>query len=373
MKLTAGCVLGLCFLVLVYYLHIGITTFPSEGDSLAYHIPVARMISSGEWMEPDAFEKPFYFYPAMGEALLSAMTGIGIPQNLFNVIGWVVLGLGVYGLSRRVSLNKESAVILSASSLMWPSVVRLLNNQTVDIWLAVWWTASVFWWEKSEMTKTQWVWLGIFMGMLCGIKVSGLLFAVVLLGAYVKKWTNLKRDRAVGFILALVGVGGFWYVRNQLLTGNPFYPATIFWWQGDSNFRLMEWAAWKTVFLYPNGMGVFVSAMVSEFLVWPVFLLAPLVIRNRWIGLGWLNFLVYLILPSWPTNVVSDLRYLFPAFIPLSVGVWTYVKGKKWEETLVILSVMSIAVEFAQLDFRPKLFSVAMLIPLLGWKFRRAK
>lgn len=374
MKALVWATLGLWFVMLVNFLYSGISTIPSEGDSLAYHIPISTMISTGKWMEPEAFEKPFFFYPAMGETLLSGITDAGIPENLFNVIGWTLLGFVIYGLSMRARLGRTLSLSLAVACLMWPSMVRLLNNQTVDIWVAVWWTASVYWLEKKgKMSVSGWMWQGVFLGMLCGTKVSGILFAVVLLVVYMKKWTAANFRQLIVFATAILIVGGFWYIRNTLLTGNPFYPATILGWQGSSNFHLMDWSPWKTLFIFPGGWRLFAEALISEFLMWPIILFSLILIRSRWILLGGLNFLVYLFLPSWPANMLSDLRYLFVAFIPLMIGVWSYAKRRGHEEMFLILTVMSVAVEFTQLDFRPKIFVMAMAIPVIGWYWYKTK
>jgi hypothetical protein len=77
-------------------------------------------------------------------------------------------------------------------------------------------------------------------------------------------------------------IGGWWYIRNWVLTGNPVYPETMLLWQGDPNFNLMSWKPWMVFLKYP---GLVISVFVSEYLIWNLLLLLPLVVRNG--GLFW--------------------------------------------------------------------------------------
>ena len=114
-----------------------------------------------------------------------------------------------------------------------------------------------------------------------------------------------------------------------------------------------------TVIRYP---GLLVSALVSEYLVWSLGLLAPLIIRNKLILLGLLNLTVFLILPSSYVNVVSDMRYNLVVFLPIFFSGWRWMAQRGRGEVMAILGGLSIVSEMTQMDFRPKMFVGLMVV-----------
>jgi hypothetical protein len=346
--------LGIWLLAAGYFAFLGVTTTPSEGDSLAYHLPIAGMVAEGKWFDKQEFVASIFYYPAMGETLVAVMMRLGLPLNLYNWLGWVLWTGVAYMLARRSGLPKNSAVILAAAAAMWPTVVRLINNQTVDIWLAVWWGAALLKLTKKARKLGDWIWLGIYLGMMAGTKYSGVLFAGGLLLVFRKDWWKSGWRKNLYWIIPAVVIGGFWYVRNWLLVGNPVYPETTLLWQGDPGFNLMIWKPWMVFLKYP---GLFISVFVSEYLLWNLLLPLPLVARNRWVVLGFMNLGIFLFfLPSWPVNIVSCLRYTFVAFLPLLIAGWQWMREKGREEKIAVAAVLCMAAELTQLDYRPKMF-----------------
>ena len=335
-------------LVLGYFVWNGVTTEPWEGDSLAYHIPIARNILEGKWGQ---FDNLLEYYPAAGEMILAGFIRLGIPLNLYNVAGWVVLFL----VCRRLGGN-----LFAAAVCLWPSVVRLIPTQTVDIWLAVFWAGSFLMLERKD-----WVGAGVVLGLLMGVKYSGVGYAGVLIAAALV-FGKIDFRKLLVVIGVMVLVGGFWYARNYWETGLPFYPA------GDSAFKMTEKRSWMIVTNYPAR---FVEAIISEYLLWPLVGLLVVVRNfifnskiNRLLFLAGGNFLVYLFVPAGVENIVSDLRYIFPVMIPLTWAVFEWARERGGQEKLGMLAVLAMAVEMTQLDFRPKLF-VIVLMTAAVWLF----
>ena len=364
-------VVSLWLLVVGYFLWWGAVNPVWEGDSLAYHIPIAGMMEDGGWMDRKNFKLPFYYYPAMGETLLAGWMTVGLPANWFNLAGWVVLAGVVYRLGRVMGLEKETATVAAAAMVMWPSVIRLIPTQTVDIWVGVWWGAALLQLTINNSkftTKKQiynLIWTGVYMGMLAGTKYSGPAFAAILIVFFRDKLRNHVRY----WLVPLVLIGGFWYARNWILTGNPVYPLDVSWlgWRGESGLTVFTG---KPLWTLIDSPGLMAEALVSEYLVWAGLLLLPLVVRNRWVWLGLVNFGVYLLLPSRPENIVSDLRYIYPAMIPLLLegGKWMAENGRK--EIFVLAAWMMMAVTMTQLDYHPKLFLFLILGIIAAWKFQ---
>src|SRR4030066_690766 len=93
--------IAIWFMVGMYFGYFGVVTKPWEGDSLAYHIPIARIISEGRWGDRAALSSPLYYYPGGSEALLAVMMRLGLPLNLFNVAGGGGVGILSAGVGRK--------------------------------------------------------------------------------------------------------------------------------------------------------------------------------------------------------------------------------------------------------------------------------
>ncbi|MDO8487981.1 MAG: hypothetical protein Q7S31_01570 [bacterium] len=328
--------------VLIYFTYIGLTTLPWEGDSLAYHLPISELIIRGKIFGPQLFSPSYFYYPATAETLLAGMLKVGLPANLFNMVGWIILFL---------LCRKLGGTVFAAAIVLLPSVVRLISTQTVDIWLAVFWLGSWLALVKRHPA------VGLLLGLLSGTKYSGLLYAAVL-------WLFYSREISLNLILGWLVGGGFWYVRNWMWMGNPVYPATVGIWPGDPQFKLLNWPAWMTVVRQPVH---FLVSLISEFLIWPIAILAtikPQVSRLMWLAAA--NFGVYLILPSWPENTLSDLRYVYPAVIPAILAVFRV--WPRWAEIATFVSGLAV---LTQLNYHPKLFVVYILLVSI-WSLRKS-
>jgi hypothetical protein len=72
--------------------------------------------------------------------------------------------------------------------------------------------------------------LGLAVGLAAGSKVVGLVYAAPVLAAAavtLARTGQLRPSVARDTLLAAIAAGGFWYVRNLVVAGNPLYPATL--------------------------------------------------------------------------------------------------------------------------------------------------
>jgi len=358
MRMAVRMALGIWLMTGVYYIFLGVTTKPSEGDSLAYHLPLARIIADGRIADKSGYTFPGAYFPGMGEAMQAVLMKAGVPLNLFNFFGWVMLFWIVRKIGKELGWGRGWPEMAAVAVCMWPSVLRLLPTQTVDIWVGVWWG-----WVWLLLMRQRQVWiLGLAAGLLVGTKISGILYILPLLVIYGQSWK--KKDLVIAGIVALV-IGGSWYIRNWVWTGNPVYPASMWIWKGMEGFRTNEWAVWKTLLLYKGGWGIFAQALTSEYLLWGWGLGLILIFRNKLMWLAWLNFAVYLFLPSWPENTLSDLRYAYPVFIPVVAAAVEQWGRRRSGEGLLAAMVLMMAAVLTQLDYRPKLFAGVIVMWLI--------
>lgn len=370
--------------ILTYAIFVGITTIPTEGDSLGYHIPIARSIISGEFINPDyrIYEGTYawhrMYFPASGELLLIPFIVFGLPLNLYNVFAWVFLLFCGYFLGTSYKLDRKSALIFAISICMLNTVLRWVNAQTVDIWLAAFFMLSLSLLTKPSRKYTYFLILGICLGFVFGAKYSGAAYVGILILLFGRKVFNFLTFKSVlVFLLPFLTLGLFWYIRNFVVTGNPVYPQSIF---GLPGFNYTEINVVDTLI---NSPLQFFNMFFLELRVWAFIILLPFIYlffqivnkqkMNDFPGilllLGVLNLIVFFFLPSAPEeNIhISNVRLGYPAFIPLILSIFIFAEKQKKQELLATITVANMLI-LPQMQIYPKLVLAYIPLALLLFK-----
>ncbi len=195
---------------------------PGHWDELMYHLPHAEVwaregrLTVNTWLRYPLF--PFNFNLLFAAALLFGNDIL--PHLMHALAGWLVAA-GVYlGASRffdrRVGLL---AAIMFLHSVRWGFELASIDlGLTLFVFFGF---LSLALWQ--EVSDGRWLYLSMFfMGLAIGTKYHGLLY-VPLAGLLV-----IGRERRVRPLLTALAVltlsGGYWYVRNYLVSGNPVHP-----------------------------------------------------------------------------------------------------------------------------------------------------
>jgi 4-amino-4-deoxy-L-arabinose transferase-like glycosyltransferase len=361
MKLLARATLGLWIVVAGYFFWSGVTTTPSENDSLGWHIPIAESILEGRVWGKGIYQSPYGYYPAMGEAVLALLMILKIPLNLYNWLGWVVLFLVMRALGKRRGLGSDLATILAAGLVFLPTVMRLFPTQLIDVWLAVWWGWLLWLLEKPGKSLKYWISLGMASGLIAGTKYTGLVLLFLAAVVYFKKLKKVWNLRGVLWLIVIfLLIGGFWYFRNWMVWGDPLYPQNFLWFKGYQPFQLP--IIWKDLLLTTRGWGLLIQALFSEYLIWGGLVLLPVVYRNAWVWMGIAIVGMYLILPGDPRTVISNLRYVVPGFMVLILAAGDYFRKKRQEEWMGTVAAVNAVSVLPQLDYHPKVWLAAMIV-----------
>jgi hypothetical protein len=230
---TIGC---LALLLLLIFALSGALSPPVQKDSLAYHLVLPDLyLQAGQWYEIP--QNIYSYFPGFVEALYTLALGAGSnsPALIHFVFGVACLGatarLGkLLGLKRHIILL--SLIGLFATPTFW-SEMTWAYVDLASTFFTLCAIISFFYWQQ-ERRKTWLVTLGFFMGAAFCCKYTSLvLFAVAPFAILLE----LKKDREsdlqrIIFSLAIpLIIGGLvsspWWLRNVILTGNPFFP--IFW------------------------------------------------------------------------------------------------------------------------------------------------
>lgn len=357
---------------LVYFLFLGITNpIPQLGDSFDYHIPIAKSILDGTFINGSTFTGLSHYYPGTSEALNSFFIFFNIPLTLTNIFVSVLLAFSCYFLARSYKIDKYLAIIFSLSIFTLNAVLRWMNAVNIDTLVGVYFVWALFLLKNSKETLVYFFKLGVVFGLLIGSKYTTILFSAVLFVFYIKdliKVLNLKN--IISFLIPFSVLGLFWYFRNFLLTTNPFYPMPFFNLPGKNVFN--GTTILSVIFKYPIDM---LNAFFSEYKLWFLSIVAvPIILfKERKLTditklflLGIINFVLFLFFPTdnhtW--IMVSSFRYSYPIFIPLMLGIFLYFKKIEKEELLSYFVVLNMLGIFS-ISYQPKLLIIVGVLSVV--------
>lgn len=372
--------------LLLYYFVQGATSKVLEGDSVAYHIPISQLILAGKIYNPalapfsPLIDRGTIYSPGTSEMILAIFTMLHIPINLFDWVGIILLFFVVRHLAKTYGFSNDYSTIFSSTIASLHVIIRWLLSQTIDVWLACFFVITLILLRNPKKTWRYFLSLGVAMGMFFGSKYSAPIFSVfllVVLGKPVLKSLNLRR--LIVFLIPFSILGLSWYVRNYILTGNPYYPTNSLFLhlKGYQN----DWTifpVWRSIIVWSGGYKVWINAFVSEYTVWCLaFLAVPIIfsltlkrlnknLRNditKLLLIAYPCFFAYLFFPSgfYPNLVTSGFRYTYSPMILLIIVIFIFAKRFAKEEVLGIIAVTNMLI-MPELSYHPKILMA--LIPV---------
>ncbi|GIW61316.1 MAG: hypothetical protein KatS3mg089_0168 [Patescibacteria group bacterium] len=364
-----------------YYVYQGIINpIPALGDSWDYHIPIAKTILDGRFLNPSDFKLPQWYYPGSSEAINALFILLHIPLTLSNIFATCVLFFVLLKLARVFSLQDYYAIIFASAFTTLNVVVRWLNAVSIDVWVAVWFALSMVLLENPKKNYLYFAKLGFVLGMLIGSKYTAFIFLLVLLAFYFKNIKNIIKlltlSKFLTFFVPFSIFGLFWYIRNYIYTQNPFYPLPVLGFPGKEIFG--NYRVWNVGLKYPitmfdsalaeYKMWIFVVILAFSWLVYRYIIKRQYHIDaiNKLFFLGLTNFLLYFTFPTseQPWIMVSSFRYSFPAFIPLMLGTFLLAAKYKKEDLVGYLAVGNM-IMVTSLEYHPKLVFIYIPLALL--------
>ena len=237
-------------LILFHMLKNESLRFPSNGDCLSYHLPTVV-----NWLQTNNIWSIFYYgtdgfgfqsyYPPNNELfslwlMLPFKSDLALNlQNIFIVL-WGAMA--IFGLCKLINPTGRLAFPLSLIFISLPLYYHnpnmILNTSLADILCGSAFIASVYWlfsFRKNESFLNL-VIFSLTLGIFIGSKTSAPFYSLPLILLFLH---SIYRGRASllwkirGTIIWFSGViimGGFWFIRNAILYGNPIfnYKVTLF-------------------------------------------------------------------------------------------------------------------------------------------------
>lgn len=232
------------FVILVKFF-IASLQIVTESDSLVYHMPfVARWLQLQHIWEPyfTAYAGPLGYYPSNYELFLVWFVlpfHSDLMVNLVNFFLYPLFFMLFYLVLRQFSVRYDLALLITFVGTTIPVTLRQLGIPQNDLFFMLFFLYSIYF-LFSFLRHRNGLYvslLGLSLGVFFGTKYTGVpgalpLFVMCLVSVL---WAAFK-DKQVGrtivkllplFILLFLLGGGFWYLRNFVLTGNPFFPIDV--------------------------------------------------------------------------------------------------------------------------------------------------
>jgi hypothetical protein len=195
---------------------------PLQWDEVSYHLPYAReYLEAGGLTVAEHLRFPLHshHYQLLYAAALMFSTEAG--AHLIHAFSGALVALGTWYFGRTF-FSPLSGVV--AALLYLSFIGGMLDTAYVDLGLGLFLFYSFFsfaWWLKGR--NDGFLYLSAFLlAIAAGIKYQALpvlpAFAVMLLV------TTRSARRPLGFAAILVLFGTWWYIRNLLISGDPFHP-----------------------------------------------------------------------------------------------------------------------------------------------------
>ena len=214
-------------------------------DVLSYHLhlPAAWHAVGRLTLVPTPFGDPAPAYtPANAELLFGVALAAAGNASLAHAgqLPFAALAvLAIHATARQLGAARAVGLTAALSFLLIPEVWQQAPTAMADLAMASFFLAALPFLLRLESVARNWpdvLSLGAALGLLLGTKyVAVVLSLPLLLWAAAVLWRGRRTPQgrpgnavAIAALAALVlACGGFWYVRNAALTGNPLFPATI--------------------------------------------------------------------------------------------------------------------------------------------------
>jgi hypothetical protein len=220
-------------------LYVNLINPPFGWDSLNYHFTFAV-----EWLKNKNLSTPLVvsdipcptYFPLNGSLIY--LWFIYPFHNVFLAdLGqapfYFMALLAIYSICRKLDVSREIAFLAAVVMAITPNYFKQLSIAYVDLMVCAWFLLALNYllsfYEDANWENT--CLFSLSLGMLIGTKTMGLTYGFILvlffLYLIVRKLDRKGIYKIATFAILLAVTGGFSYIRNFVLTGNPLYPLSL--------------------------------------------------------------------------------------------------------------------------------------------------
>ncbi|MGI9021597.1 MAG: hypothetical protein ACR2G3_12930 [Solirubrobacterales bacterium] len=218
------------------------TVAPAHIDSLTFGLPgIAHWIRTESLWDTGAFAPLFQIrtYPNNGDLvyLASILPWSGDAFVRFPTLPLLgMTGLGVYAIGRELRAPVSIAALIAALTVSIEAIsVPALQHIKPDVFMYATFATGLLFLLRSIRTGStaDVVMAGLGLGLAFGSRWYGISSVLVVVavwagGLLLARLPARRVLRQAGVLCAVViAAGGYWFVRNAVLTGNPLYPIKV--------------------------------------------------------------------------------------------------------------------------------------------------
>lgn len=360
---------------------------PFGWDDLNYHFtfPV-------EWLKQGNLDTPITvfddpspsYYPINGSLFFLWLIfpfRSAVLADLGQVPFFILAFLAAYGISRKLGLEKDLSFYAAALFTLIPNFFKQLQIAYVDVMVAALFLACVYYLFllSEKFSFPNLLIYSMALGLLLGTKTVALPYCFLLFIPFLcLSLKNFSKPHFLALsILIIILLGGFSYIRNFFITGNPLYPLdlklfgnTIF--NGvmdksvyEAHFKSEDYSLAKM--LFHEGLGL----QTTVFILPAVFLALPATLFKKRKPVNF-NLIYFLILPLFIYLVyryiipLANTRYLYPLLgIGTITGIFLFKILGIPRTLLNILTAICVLASVPELAKRQELVAAIILTVLL--------
>lgn len=197
---------------------------PIKWDEISYHLPYAQFYVEHQGLAVNPFLR-YALYAHNIDLLyaLSLLFSDDIVAHLLHASTAVLAAVGIYNLGT-ITADRKTGALAAFLFLSSPLVLLLIKTSYIDLGLTLFVFLGFYCLSMWSITKQDyWLYLaGFATGIAAGSKYSGLMFIplYVLWIGYEKRKISL----IVKFLIPALVFGAPWYIRNYIISGDPFSP-----------------------------------------------------------------------------------------------------------------------------------------------------
>jgi hypothetical protein len=197
----------------------------TDGDALCYHLQVPKwfLVRGEVGYDPDLHET---VYPLLTEMLYAVALAFRGPVAC-RLVQWL---LGLVFAANVTALARPSlghrAWWAGTVAVLVPAVSNGMSAPLNDVALAAFGTAALVGWSRfrDRPSLRDAALTGILTGLAMGVKYPALVLAGLIGLTTAPGFRSRRPAHLVAFVLAAWAIGGVWYARAFVHTGNPVHP-----------------------------------------------------------------------------------------------------------------------------------------------------
>ncbi len=217
-----------------FWLFLSALLLPPRGiDDLTYHLPAVYEFINHEKIFLVAINYRGHFaFPMNAELLflwpvifIKNLIPIGLVQYFYGLYAVVV----IYALSKEMRLKTQTSMFIGLCFFFSPVVLAQAGVGYIDLIVSVFYLTAIFFSVRFYRTQRPiYLYLcAVSIGLIVGMKYTMLLCALVLQVLILPGLSRKKLKQAGLYLFIITIFCSYWYLRNFLILGHPFYPFNI--------------------------------------------------------------------------------------------------------------------------------------------------